>query len=91
MAYRKDIVGELHACSDVIEFLFKIRSDRKAVDIYISNHLQVTSPFRSQISASQEPLSDQCMLLSQLHYAPSMPKKSTLGQGPELCCYVGEA
>ena len=45
MAYRKDIFGELYACSVVIEFLFKIRPDKKAFDIYISNHLLTFPPF----------------------------------------------
>jgi hypothetical protein len=50
----------LNPCST----LFKIHSDRKAFDIYISNNLQVTSPFHPQIPypVSQAPLSDQCML-----------------------------
>ena len=93
MAYRKDIFGELYACSVAIEFLFKIRSDKKAFDIYISNHLQMTSPFHPQIPypASQAPLSDQCMLLSQLHHTRSMPKKGMLRQGPELRRYIEEA
>src|SRR6266700_3051171 len=78
IAYRKDIFGELYACSVVIEFLFKTRSDRKVFDIYISNRLQVTSPPfapKHPILHPKHPLVTS-MLLSLLCYEPKCLKRA---------------